>query len=512
MSKNQHTGAIITGKTNKMVQESNTKKVVKGLSAQTIVTIMSGLVSIVSFSVMSRLLTKEDFGFYAAITAITVIFSSFTETGIGAALIQRKTLDKRYIDNAFTINLLFALFISILLIVLSAPLSKAIIDESVKKPLQLMAIPLFCHCLTSINYSMMKRQMKFLRVGIISVTSSLLGLACAVVLALKGFGYYTIIYQSVISAVVMVSLSFFLCDTKYGFALDKTNFKSIFSFSGWLMASVVFRNIAQQIDRLIMPRLISVQTLGEYVRPKEFIGQISTRMNEIFDTVLFPVLSGFQDEKERLASAFERSYYYMNIFSMLLTIAVVFNGELIIRIFFGADWLYLRNLTMIVSCSLLFNSIGRLADCYMRSMGMTKQQFYFRVVETIVATISVIVGYRWGVMGVAVLVMLSNSLIKIIKVVYVSNKIGIKLKELLEQLFSSWKFSLFVIPPTLTVFILTPNTLLGNLILLVTFIVVSSIIFIAFPGAVGKQYKNDAYVQVRSFIVNRFKLLHKRAN
>ena len=488
-----------------MEQESNTKKVVKGMSAQTIVTLLIGLVSILSFSIMSRLLSKEDFGFYAAITAITVIFSSFTETGIGAALIQRKSLDKRYIDNAFTINLLFALSISLLLVILAGPLSSSIIDKSVKDPLRLMAIPLFCNCLVSVNYSMMKRQLKFLRVGIISVISSIMGLVVGIVLALNDYGYYTIIYQTIVSSIVMLLLSFVFCNTHYGFALDKTNFKSIFSFSGWLMASVVFRNIAQQIDRLMMPRLISVQSLGEYVRPKEFVGQISTRMNEIFDTVLFPILSGFQDEKARLASAFRRSYYYMNIFSMLLTLAVVFNSELIIRIFLGNDWLDLRNLTMVVACSLLFNTVGRLADCYLRSMGMTKQQFYFRAVETIVASVAVIVGYRWGVMGVAVLVMLSNSAIKIAKVLFICNKIDLSFKDLFILHFSSWKFALVMLPPIIAAYTLSNHTITGCIIILAVFLVSSALTFLVFPGIVGEQYKVEVYHQIISFLNKKFK-------
>ena len=69
---------------------SNTQKVVKGISSQTIVTLLLGVEAILYFSVMSRLLSREDFGFFAAITAITTVFSSFSDAGIGSALIQQK--------------------------------------------------------------------------------------------------------------------------------------------------------------------------------------------------------------------------------------------------------------------------------------------------------------------------------------------------------------------------------------------------------------------------------------
>ena len=62
------------------------------MSSQTLVTIVLGLVEIVSFSIMSRLFTQEDFGYYAAITAITGVFTTFSETGIGSAIVQQKEI------------------------------------------------------------------------------------------------------------------------------------------------------------------------------------------------------------------------------------------------------------------------------------------------------------------------------------------------------------------------------------------------------------------------------------
>ena len=72
-----------------MKDSTNSQKVLKGISSQTFVTILLGGVELISFSIMSRLLTKEDFGYYAAITAITTVFASFSETGIGSAIVQQ---------------------------------------------------------------------------------------------------------------------------------------------------------------------------------------------------------------------------------------------------------------------------------------------------------------------------------------------------------------------------------------------------------------------------------------
>ena len=483
-----------------MTQEvSNTSKVIKGMSSQTIVTLVLGVVEIVSFSVMSRLLTREDFGYYAAISAITTVFASFSETGIGAAIVQQKELTKRFVNNAFTISLLFGGFISLILLVLAGPLSYSIADGSMKFPLMLMSSTLLFNCLSSVNLSIMHRKLQFLRMGLINLISLVVTTVLAIWLAWKGFGYFAIIAKAILGSFITFLLSLFLCNTHFGFAIDGGTFKKIFSFSGWLMASALFRNLAHQVDRLLMPRLLSIDALGAYNRPKDFVEQISSKLNGIFDTALFPVLSGIQDDEISLKTAFRRSLYIMNALALLLTLGLAFNSSLLIRIFFGEQWMYLKTTMMIFSFSLLFNIDGRLADCYLRSLAMTRQQFFFRIFETVLKVLGVIIGCDWGIIGVATSVVVTNFISKIIKILYIGNRIKVTPGECIGIIFSSWRYSLLLLPICLTSFFLLPKTWIGDLLLASIFIIIAFVVFVIKPEIVGKRYQDDIYVQIRFF-------------
>lgn len=474
---------------------------IKGISSQTLVTIVLGLVEIVSFSIMSRLLTQEDFGYYAAISAITIVFASFSETGIGSAIVQQKVLSKRYVDNAFTISLLFGTVLSLLLLSMAGFLSRTVAaDASMKTPLMLMSGTLLLNCLISINTSIMQRKLQFLRIGLINLISLVITTVVAIALAYKGYGYYAIITKAVLSSVITYLLSLVLCKTRFSFALDLESFKKIFSFSGWLMASVLFRNLAHQVDRLLMPRLLSVSALGSYNRPKDFVEQISSKFNGIFDTALFPILSGIQDDTNALKSAYRRSMYLMNVFALLLTLTFFFNSGLIIRIFFGEQWINLKPVMMVVSCSLLFNIDGRLADCYLRSLALTKQQFYFRIFETVIKTIGVIVGVKWDIIGVAVSLVVTNFISKIVKILYVGDKVGVRPSESIRLIVYSWRFSLPLIPLVMSAFLFLPNNWSGDIILAIAYTVVVAFIFLVTPGIVGQQYKDEVYSKIGAFI------------
>jgi PST family polysaccharide transporter len=487
-------------------QASNTSKVVKGMSSQTVVTLVLGVVEIVSFSIMSRLLTQDDFGYYAAITAITIVFSTFSETGIGSAIIQQKELTKRYVDNAFTISFLFGSFISLLLFVLAGPLSRSVADESMKFPLMLMSGTMLLHCLSSVNLSLMHRKLQFLRIGSIKLVAQVITTGIAIFLAYKGMGYYAIITKAILYSVLVYILSLFLCKTKFGFALDKGTFKRIFSFSGWLMASSLFRNLSHEIDRLLMPRLLSVTALGAYNRPKDFVEQMSSKLNGIFDSALFPVLSSLQDNKKALESAYRRSLFLMNVFALLVTMGFMFNSELLIRIFFGEQWINLRSVMLVISCSLLFNFDGRLADCYLRSLAMTKQQFYFRIFETVLKTVGVLIGFKWDIIGVAISVVITNSLAKLIKIFYIGVNLDLKIIQVLGIIVTSWRYGVLMIPICVVAYVFLPHTWGGDILNAIIYIVITLVVFFFLPNLVGKQYHDDVYVKVIAFINKKFHL------
>lgn len=487
---------------------SNTSKALKGISSQTVVTILLGVLEVVSFSIMSRLLSKEDFGFYAAVNAIVIVFSSLSETGIGSAIVQRKETTDRYINNAFTLSLLFGLASMALLFFAAIILPESVISEQMRIPLMLMSVTLMLNCVTSIFRSILHKQLKFFTIGFVQLLSLVITTIVAVVLAIKGLGYYAIIAKAILGSALSFVIFFFLSKTRYKLMIDKDTFRDIFKFSGWLMASRFFSDLSKQIDKLLMPRIMSIATLGAYTRPKDFIGTFSGKINGIFDSALFPVLSSIQDNNKALTSAYKKALYSLNMFSLLLTIAFAINSQLIMRIFFGKDWLYLAPVLAIFSVLFIFNADGRIADCYLRSLGKTKTQFYFRIIEFVTKTIGVVIGSKWGLMGVTIGVVLMECIVKLIKVSYAGSLIKMPFREILQILIQSCYYSLIILPIMVLLYYLLPHTVTGEIVLLVSFTILVVILFLFFPRVIGKRYAEDLYPMVKGHINSLLKKAH----
>ena len=485
-----------------------TQKTISGIFSQTTVTVLVGIVEVLSFSIMSRLLTQEDFGYYAAITAITTVFASFSETGIGSAIIQRKEIDSKFINNSFTLSFLFGTFITLLLLISSKPLSSLIADESMTIPLMIMSVTLLSNCLSSVNTSIMIRRLEFFQVGMITLVSLLITTVISVVFALKGFGYYAIISKAVLSSVLTMIISWVMSRARYRFELDKQTIRSILGFSGWLMASVFFRNMAQQLDKLLMGKLLSIKSLGDYNRPKEFINMASSKIGGIFDTALFPILSQVQDDMETLQRAYKRSMYYLNIVSIVLSVGFVFLGELIIRIFFGIEWFNVLPVFQILSICIIFNFSGRLADCFLRGVGLTKQQFVFRIYEVILKLLGLFFSYRYGLIGIALSVLVTDILAVTTKHIYISNKIGVSFLESVVLLLKSSKICIVILPIMISAMLFLPHTMFGNMISLILFFFSLVFCFLICPSLVGEEYKNGIYLTIKNKVL--FKILKSK--
>lgn len=482
---------------------SNSTKVVKGLKSQTIVTLMLGIVEIVTFSILSRLLNKEDFGYYAAISAVTMIFNSFSEAGIGSAIIQQKNYSDNYRNTAFSVSLVIGLCFSMLLFVSSGILSRLVVGEALQKPLMIMSIVILCHSMVSVNVSQMKKKLMFLRVGILDLFSRLVAAIFAIYFAYIGLGLYAIIINTVLHSVLYLILSRIAVGGRYRLAFHNDQVRSIVSFGGWLTASVVLRNICQQMDKLMMSRLLSVESLGSYNRPKELLSNISSKLNSIFDTVLFPVLSGVQEQINALQSAFHKSLYFLNVFSTLLALSFITNHELVIRIFLGEKWLSTAPVFVILSFAFVANVNNRLSDCFFRSLALVKYQFYIRILHFVIVVVAIVLGSFFGLVGVAVAYLSAGVVVAFYKVLFIARRINVPVHSAVKSLISGWKFVLFAAPVCCAMLFLLPHSVTGNIVLFLIYCLLVLSLFIFSPQTIGERYKDEVYPKLIDFILRR---------
>lgn len=429
------------------------------MHSQTFVTVLLAVLELVYFAIMSRLLSKEDFGYFALITAVTLILNSLTDAGLGASVIQKKEVSPKFVSTAFSMSVISGIFFALVLF-FGAPLFSDLMIASGKltAAFRLMSVTLVIQGIANIYNATYIRRLHFMKLGLLKATAYFLSAVLGIIGALAGYGYYSILIAVIANQlffmIIIVALN---RKAKLRFSICRQYVKEIFGFGGLLTLSEIIRRITDQLDRIIVARMLSVSAVGVINRPSGFIASLSSNINGIFDTILFPILSQVQDDNAKIVDAFKKSTGLITLFSSFLAGFLVLGSKYLIDIFFGSQWESILDLMIIFSLVIFFTGYSRVCDCFFRSLGIMKSFCFMRVFNC-AATVSLIVaGCMYGVEGVAWSKLVSNIVECGIKYFMLRRHIRFRQLEYWSGIFSNTRISLAIFGGCFLLMIFTPG-------------------------------------------------------
>ncbi len=492
-----------TGRNN--MANNRTQTLLKGISIQTLITLVMGVIEVVYFAIMSRLLTKSDFGYFAVISGVMAICMSLSEAGLGSAIIQKKDASKSYISTTFTLSLILGSIFFFAVFFLSPYISYVVADNTVVIPLKLTSVTILLNSIISVGNAVLYKKLDFKRVGLNSVVAYLCSSIIAIVMAYYGYGLFAIVTANILNSLFLVILL-------YGFSIRipkikiyKAEINGIVSFGGWLTLGVVLNNFSHQLDKLVLTKWLSVEALGAYNRPAGFISTISTKINGIFDAVLFPMLSDLQDNREKVREVFLDAISLLNGFSIILAAIFFFNAHLIICIFFGEQWLDMVPIMQIVSIGIIFNIDGRLVDCFFRSLAYVRLGAILRGLSVIITLCALYIGSRYGLYGVAVSIVVANVINIFVKIFCLSYKTNVQICDILKRMLIAWRPIIPILVVGTPYLIMNNHTWLLDLCFASMFAIIIGIEFVVYPNFVGSVYTYRVYPMIAKMKYKLFK-------
>ena len=142
---------------------------------------------------------------------------------------------------------------------------------------------------------------------------------------------------------------------------------------------------------------------------------------------------------EKMRKSFLDATSMISWFAIILTISFVLGSNIIIRVFFGEDWIWLSDIFMILSMSIFATAYNRMCDCFFRSLGLVKHYFYMRLAMCALTLLCVFVGCQYGITGVAIGFLISRSLESVVKLIYFTINMSVDFLDLIKSIVnSSW--------------------------------------------------------------------------
>lgn len=253
---------------------------------------------------LARLLTPNDYGMIAMLTIFMAVSQTFIDSGFGNALIRKPDRNENDKATVFFFNIFMAVACYGIIFLAAPFIAKFYNMPQLADILRILAINLIIQAFGSIQRLNLTIDLNFKVLAKVSLSGAVVGGTAGLICAYKGLGVWSLVVQQMTTTTSRVILFWTLVHWRPKCFFNKTSFKNMFGFGSKLLASGLLNTLYDNVYDLIIGKVFSAATLGNYSRASHFANFPSSNINGIFQRVTFPVLSKIQNDHDKLRKAY----------------------------------------------------------------------------------------------------------------------------------------------------------------------------------------------------------------
>ena len=289
--------------------------------------------------IVARILTPADYGLVGLITVFISVALVFARSGMGQALVQKKDADDEDFSTVFYYSLAVSLFIYGILFFTAPYIADFYNEPQLVSIIRALSVTIIIGAVYSVQQAKVQREMDFKKFFYATLGGTLTSAVIGITLAYMGFGVWALVWQQISSQLINIIILFFTVKWRPKLLFSFAKMWNLFSFSWKLLVSGLIDTLYNNIYSIIIGKFYSSSDLGYFNRGKQFPMLIVENVNGSINSVIFPVLSKIQDDKERFKATVRRSIKTSTyiIFPLMAGLAAV--AEPLVRVLLTDKWL-----------------------------------------------------------------------------------------------------------------------------------------------------------------------------
>lgn len=393
------------------MEEHNLKlKTARTLKWNTVDKFASQVLYAVTGVVLANLLSKPDFGLVGAMLVFQAFASLFVDSGFSSALIQKKEPTETDYCTVFYFNMAMSVAIYAVLW-FCAPLIADIFGDGRLVPLsRVMFLSFILNATAIVQTNRLMKRMTVAKIAIANTVGLVLSGATGIWLALEGFGAWAIVFQTLVLSGVKSAFLWITSGWIPRKRFSTASLRSVFSVGSGVMVSSFLNTVSLNVYSFIIGAYYNLSKLGSYSQADKWSKMGISSMSQILTTSFLPVLSGFQDDKERLLRAMRKMNRFTAYLAFPAMLLLITGAEPIFHILFGTKWDEAIVLFQILAARGIFVVLTSLYNNYILAIGRAKALVAYEIVKdglmaaAIAITIPMgITAMVWGQLAAAVL-------------------------------------------------------------------------------------------------------------
>jgi teichuronic acid exporter len=352
--------------------------------------------------VLARILAPEQFGLVAMVAVFIAISNGVVDGGLGQAIVQRKELSTEDINTVFTCNMILGGVMAALLWLLAPLVADFYREAQLVSLLRALSLSVLIGSAGRIHSALITRSMEFRKSLFVSLPAALIAGVTAIVLALNGFGVWTLVVQALIGVSLQTTSLWIVSGWKPRLGFSIESFKSIFPYGSRIWTATIIAQVFDNIYVLFIGRMFMASDVGFYQRADSFRRLATENLTSITRRVTFPLFSRMQHDLVALRRGFLmavelHAYLFFPLMALLAGVAGPF-----ISVILGEKWLpsvpYLRLLCIVGA----LYPIHSLHVNILKSLGHASLLLRTNILKSFIRLVLLIVICRYGVLAMIV--------------------------------------------------------------------------------------------------------------
>lgn len=288
--------------------------------------------------VLARLLTPEQFGTVAVLTAFSGIFNILADAGISTAIAQSRDLDESEYERLLFLGLIIGVVLTVAFCLLSVGVAWFYEDAAYVPLGCFLSLAVLFNSLNMVPNGVLIKERKFNLIAARLIVCTLVVGAVAIILALLGFGAFAIVANTVLTALFVFVWNLRGTHLRLSIGDLRGVIAKVGSFSAYNLGASLIGWLAYNLDSLIVGKVFGSTELGYYNKACSLYAYpLNILATPITDTIL-PFLAPLRDNPDDLRRRFLGIFRKLSFISAFCTVGMHVCAAELILIMFGDQW------------------------------------------------------------------------------------------------------------------------------------------------------------------------------
>ena len=405
--------------------ESDIKlKTARTLKWNTIDKFASQVLYAVTGVVLANILSKEDFGLVGVMLVFQSFASLFVDSGFSSALIQKKTPTETDYCTVLYFNLAMSAGIYAILWFCAPLIADFFGDTRLIGLSRAMFLSFILNATAIVQTNRLMKQMTVKKIAVSNTIGLIISGAVGIWLAVEGFGAWAIVWQTLVLSAVKSGFLWITSGWIPRNGFSAASLRSVFSVGSGVMASSFLNTLSLNVYSFIIGAYYNLAKLGCYTQADKWSKMGIMSFSQILTSSFLPVLSSFQDQRERMINAMSKMNKFTAYLAFPVMMLLITGAEPIFHILFGSKWDEAIIMFQILCARGIFVILTSLYNNYILALGLSKSLIKYETVKDALMVAAIFITIPFGVTIMIVGQLIASVLFYIYSIVITGKKTG----------------------------------------------------------------------------------------